>query len=138
MGQHFNQVIKIDIISKLRMNLLVLHCDVLKRAQHYLRNVPSKMHNLNLIVRKHQTNANWEIVYNITGLYSSRNLNVTKVKERLWKCLRLKKSGDRFKLYSLHDLARILYGNQSYMGHYWHNCINWSQTVGYNKILYYC
>ena len=31
-----------------------------------------KMHTLNLIMRKHQTNPNWEILYKITGPYTSK------------------------------------------------------------------
>lgn len=42
---------------------------------HWEHNIPlvvilSKMRSLNLIMRKHQTNPNWETLYKITGLHS--------------------------------------------------------------------
>ena len=82
---------------------------VLKRTQHHLKSVPAK--NAELESNHEETSDKCKlIVYKITGLQSSRNLNVMKVKERLRKCPGLKKSGEMHKLYSLHDLARILYG----------------------------
>lgn len=41
----------------------------------------SKMHKLNLIVRKHQTNSNWETFHRITGLDSLKTSTSRKVEE---------------------------------------------------------
>lgn len=51
--QYFDQVIKINI------NIDFLTCDTLTRTNHFC-SILAAIHNLNLIITKHQTNPNWK------------------------------------------------------------------------------
>lgn len=43
--------------------------------------LPTKMHNMNLIIRKHYTNWSWKTFYNTSHLHSSKILRSRKIKE---------------------------------------------------------
>lgn len=62
---HLNQVIKVNITSKKHTNII---CPLIWYTEEGRF---SKIHNFNLITRKHQTNPIWETVYEIPGQYSS-------------------------------------------------------------------
>lgn len=59
---------------------------------------PAKLHNLNLFMKKHETDPCWETFYKIAGLWSSKNIKVLKVKEVLGKCSRLQLSKETWQL----------------------------------------
>ena len=67
---HLNQVIKVNInrngTKRYQMSPNMIHWD---RHVTYVISL-SKIHNLNLIMRKHQTNPNWRISFKISTLHS--------------------------------------------------------------------
>lgn len=81
--QGLNQMIKVNMTSTGDRSVLGVSWYALKKTYYHLY---QKMHSLNPIISKHQTNPNRRTFYKINGLYSSKILRSweTKVEELFW------------------------------------------------------
>lgn len=71
---HFNQVIKINITTKIPPNVKLW-------GDYHLYSITSKLHNLDLNVRKTQTNPGWGPFRKINGLASSKMFMLWETKQ---------------------------------------------------------
>lgn len=92
-----------------------------------------KTHNVNLIKRKHQTNIDWGTFYQITNLYSLKNIKVFKNKDRLRNCSRILVTKQTWKLNAacildwISDQKEVFFFLICSKSYYWDNWQNLSK-----------